>query len=73
MDKIVKFTRRGLQKRRRFMKKEKNKFIAKQEIQKTREELYNYIDKEGIGQDPLLFSINKRLDELILQWMTNNK
>lgn len=51
----------------------KEKFKIKHEIQLTREQLYNYIDKDGITQDPILISINNRLDKVILQWMSNYK
>lgn len=53
------------------MKKENTK--VKHEIQMTREILYNCLDKDGISENPLLVSVNNRLDELILQWIKSNK
>ncbi len=44
-----------------------------EEILEMREKLYDYIDKAGISDDPELMYINKRLDELILQWFAENK
>ncbi len=53
------------------MEKEKTK--VKNEIQLTREQLYNCIDKDGINENTTLISINNRLDELILKWMKDSK
>ena len=51
--------------------KNENK-ILKYEIQEVRDQLYSYIEKNGINDEPCLMDINNRLDELILQWMKNN-
>lgn len=45
----------------------------KEEIQEMREKLYACIDETGIIDDPALMAINTRLDEMILQWMKDNK
>ncbi len=43
------------------------------EILEMREKLYDYIEKVGISDDPELMYINKRLDELIVQWFVESK
>lgn len=53
------------------MIKDDNKM--KHEIQEVREELNNCISENGISDEPTLININKRLDELIFQWMNRSE
>lgn len=48
------------------MTKETN--ILKHEIIKVRDQLNNFVEKNGINQEPELMDLSCKLDELILKW-----